>query len=89
MYAVLEIDNQSDDQRVWNVDGEFSALIKCYVQRPGDKKLQIIEKPSTRPATLHECYRFSQKLKQEYGNSLKRMIIWNMDELNKKFNLLK
>jgi hypothetical protein len=84
MCAVLEYTNRNgmDKERVWNSDNtrEFSALIKCYVQYEGDH-LRLIEKPSKRPATFNECYRFAQKLKSEYGVNLKQMIIWDLDKL--------
>jgi hypothetical protein len=85
MCAVLEYTNRNGihRQRVWTSDNtrKFSALIKCYVQYDGNHHLQVIEKPSKRPATFNECYRFAQKLKDEYGANLKQMIIWDLDKL--------
>jgi hypothetical protein len=85
MCAVLEYSNRNgmNKERVWNSDNtrKFSALIKCYVQFDGDYHLRVIEKPSKRPATFNECYRFAQKLKAEYGVNLKQMIIWDLDKL--------
>jgi hypothetical protein len=85
MAAVLQYMNRPGErkQKVWNAngEGEFTALIKCYVQDPVDQKLHAIEKHSTRPATLHECYKFAEKLKVEYGANLKQLIVWNMDVL--------
>lgn len=60
MAAVLQYVNSSGNkfERVWEVgDGrKFTALIKCYIQHPGEQNIQTIEKPSTRPATFAECY---------------------------------
>ncbi|MGG1483510.1 hypothetical protein ABEI56_05420 [Peribacillus castrilensis] len=85
MAAVLEYINTDGyrNQRAWkpNDDRRFTALVKCYVQLPGEKK-KVIEKPSTRPATFHECCLLAKKLKNEYGNNLKQMVIWDMDEIN-------
>lgn len=85
MGAVLHFTNQygKKEERIWEVSEgtKFTALIKCFVQNPGDKTLRTIEKPSTRPATFYECYQFARKLKIEYGDSLKQLIVWNMDEI--------
>lgn len=85
MAAVLQYINEIGEQKeqVWKENGEsqFSALIKCYIQHYGEKKMQIIEKFSKRPASFEECCRFAQKLKAEYGDNLKQMIIWNLDML--------
>ncbi|MGE6379577.1 hypothetical protein [Peribacillus muralis] len=71
------------EQNIWkpNDDRHFAALVKCYVKIPGEKN-KVIEKPSTRPATFQECCMKANKLKKEYGNHLKALIIWNMDEIN-------
>jgi hypothetical protein len=85
MGAVLQYINQSgvNKERVWEVskDRKFTALIKCFVQCSGEQTIRTIEKPSTRPATFHECYKFVQKLKQEHGSNLKQLIVWDMDAL--------
>lgn len=85
MGAVLHFTNQygKKEERIWEVSEgtKFTALMKCFVQYPGDKTLQIIEKPSKRPATFYECYQFSRKLKAQYGDALKQLIVWNLDEL--------
>lgn len=60
----------------------FSALFKCYVKEPDKEELQIIEKPSTRPATFQECYLMARKLKNEYGKNLKLLLVWDMDAIN-------
>lgn len=85
MCAVLEYTNQNgiNKERVWRSDNtrKFFALIKCYVQFEGERHFRLIEKPSKRPATFNECYRFAQKLKGEYGSNLKHMIAWDLDKL--------
>jgi hypothetical protein len=85
MGAVLHFTNHSGkkEERVWKVSEgiKFTALIKCFVQNPGDKTFQTIERPSTRPATFSECYQFAKKLKIEYGDTLKQLIVWNVDEM--------
>jgi hypothetical protein len=85
MGAVLQYTNQSGEikERVWKVsnDEKFTALIKYLIQDTGEQTIRTIEKPSTRPATFRECYKFAQKLKQEHGNNLKQLIVWNMDAL--------
>lgn len=86
MAAVLEYTNKTGyrNQRAWKPNDErrFTALIKCYVQSPGKKELQVIEKPSTRPATFEECCKFAGNLKKQYGDTLKQLIVWDLDELN-------
>ena len=85
MAAVLEYINKSGyrNERVWKPGDEkrFTALVKCYVQVPDKKELQVIEKPSTRPASFEECCRMARKLKNEYGHNLKQLLIWNVDEV--------
>ena len=81
--AVIEYENRDGKRktRIWRINGEitFKALIKFYVLDHG--KLKVVEKPSTRPATFSECYRFANKLKAEYGRNLKQIVVWNMDVL--------
>lgn len=85
MGAVLHFTNHFGkmEERIWEVSEgtKFTALIKCFVQNPGDKNIQTIEKPSKRPATFYECYQFARKLKIEYGDTLKQLIVWNLDEM--------
>jgi hypothetical protein len=85
MGAVLHFTNYNGkkEERIWKVSEgtRFTALIKCFVQNPGDKNIQTIEKPSTRPATFSECCQFVKKLKIEYGDTLKQLIVWNVDEM--------
>lgn len=87
MGAVYHYDPKEEIvERFWKVsdDIRFIALIKCYVIDQGKQK--VIEKPSTRPASFIECYRYAQKLKREYGRNLKQVVIWNLDEMKEKYS---
>ncbi|NMH67324.1 hypothetical protein HF072_00705 [Bacillus sp. RO3] len=68
--------------RSWNPlhKEKFNALIKCFVMTNG--KLKTIEKPSTEPATFHQCCRKAEVLKHSYGSALQQLYIWDMDEIN-------
>jgi hypothetical protein len=92
MSAVLEYTNRTGErkQRIWSVSDKrrFTALIKCYVQGIGEQKFQAIEKPSTRPASFSECCRYAEKMKNEYGDNLKKLIIWDVDALKENSNWL-
>ncbi|MFD2442909.1 hypothetical protein ACFSO7_02815 [Bacillus sp. CGMCC 1.16607] len=85
MAAILQYLNQEGKKKqvVFNKyqNKIFTALIKYYIQLPGVKRLQVMEKTSTRPATFYECCRYVEKLKVEHGNNLKQLIIWDVDQL--------
>ncbi|MEN8702482.1 hypothetical protein [Bacillus infantis] len=84
MAAVLHYNNLNGEnkQNVWRKKQDaFRALIKCYVQQPGDLHPKVIEKPSTRPATIEECCRYASRLRKEYGPHLKQLIVWDMDQV--------
>lgn len=87
MAAVMEYSNQYGKPTLRKFNEKdttpFSALFKCYVKVPDKKELQIIEKPSKRPATFQECFQFARKLKNEYGNDLKQLVVWDMDAIER------
>ncbi|WP_445506725.1 hypothetical protein [Niallia sp. 03190] len=82
MAAVLHYENQSGEMlaRSWKVDKPFNAIIKCFVTEKG--KLNVIEKPSTRPASFVECQAFAKKMISQYGDKLQQIIVWNLDEMD-------
>lgn len=86
MTAVLQYANTYGENQLKtfsNNQQPFKALIKAYVKEPKKKELQVIEKPSTRPATIAECVRFTQKMKQEHGKNLTQLIVWDMDAIER------
>lgn len=80
MYAVYHYHHKK--HRSWNPLGKekFNVLIKCFVQ--GQKKITEIKMESKEPATLHQCCRQVEKLKQAYGSDLQQIFIWDLDEIN-------
>jgi hypothetical protein len=84
MSAVYEYRNftGTPKHRSWNPVNKqrFNALIKCYVSK-NSNKMEVIEKPSSSPATFHQCCLMAEKIKQQYGATLKQILIWDLDAL--------
>ena len=89
MAVILEYINEPGrklERKFREDDGRrLSILIKCYIEVPGSKRLKEIEKPSTRPATINEAFKYVQKLKKEYGNQILRLIVWDLDLMKEKY----
>jgi hypothetical protein len=84
MSAVYEYRNftGSPKHRSWNPVNKqkFNALIKCYVAKCNNQ-MEVIEKPSSVPATFHQCCKMAERLKQQYGEALKQILIWDLEEI--------
>ena len=85
MAAVLQYENDVRHlRRVFpdNCKGEFNALIKVRLEKGG--KVEVIQKPSVRPATLEEYKIVAKEMIKVHGSKLKQLLIWNMDEMKKR-----
>jgi hypothetical protein len=84
--VVLEYEYQGHHAgRTWpeNGSGKFNALIKMRLEQGG--KIKVIEKPSVHPATLEEFTIAAKKMIEVHGSKLKQLMIWNMDEMKKRY----
>jgi hypothetical protein len=75
--------------RSWNPADKrkFNALIKCYIAK-SNNRIEVIEKPSSSPATFYQCCKMAERLKQQYGDALKQILIWDLEaieEIKKKW----
>lgn len=84
--VVLEYEFQGHHAgRTWpqNSSEKFNGLIKIWLEQEG--KIKVIEKPSVRPASLEEFTIAAKKMIEVHGSKLKQLMIWNMDEMKKRY----
>ena len=88
MAAVLHYQKDSFvSKRVWkeNAQGNFDVIVKYYLYQKEQKKLQALQITSKRPASLEECKMMAQKLIKDYGDDLKQIFIWNLDQMRNEY----
>ncbi|MCP3742728.1 hypothetical protein [Rossellomorea sp. BNER] len=85
MSAIFQYNNFEGKpiHKSWNPINKdrFQVLIKIYISKNGEEKPEVIEKPSTRPATIQECHAYVKKVKSQYGKALKQILIWDMEAI--------